>query len=125
MLSTFTADTLKVPYCARCALLCPVELRSARRYIPHPNPLPQPRLRPAAAIPAQAALIAFAGMNMLLQLYYPATLTPLAAISAAGAAAATFALPASQLLGRQDWQRVWRDFRVRVSRCALQRCAVS
>lgn len=47
-----------------------------------------------------------------LQLYYPRTLTPFAAILGAASMAATGALPASQLFfASDDRGRVWRDFR--------------
>ncbi|GAB4819414.1 hypothetical protein N2152v2_006460 [Parachlorella kessleri] len=68
-------------------------------------------LRTFTADTLKAALMAFSAGNILLQLYYPATLTPLAAMALALAMAATFALPAGQLLGREDADRVWRDFR--------------
>ena len=70
-------------------------------------------LRTFTADTLKAALMAFSAGNILLQLYYPATLTPLAAMALALAMAATLALPAGQLLGREDADRVWRDFRVR------------
>lgn len=57
-------------------------------------------------------LAALAAGNILIQLYYPATLTALAALLAAIGNAALLALPVSQLvLTRADRARVWRDFR--------------
>eukprot|EP00887_Chlorella_sp_A99_P001815 scaffold19.g1815.t1 len=62
-------------------------------------------------------LAALAAGNILIQLYYPATLTALAALLAAIGNAALLALPVSQLvLTRADRARVWRDFRTTLHR---------
>lgn len=51
------------------------------------------------------------------QLYYPATLTPGAAVVYVLAQAGTLALPASQLLvAEEDRTRVWHDLKVRAGR---------
>lgn len=55
----------------------------------------------------------------LLQLWYPLTLTPWAAILTTVSQAALLALPFSQLfVSPEDRGRVWRDFRVRPGACA-------
>lgn len=56
--------------------------------------------------------MAFAAANILLMLYYPATLTPGAAVVYVLAQAGTLALPASQLLvAEEDRTRVWHDLK--------------
>ncbi|KAI7838055.1 hypothetical protein COHA_008138 [Chlorella ohadii] len=57
-------------------------------------------------------LVAFAAMNIVLQFYYPRTLTAAAAIASSVAMCLLAALPASQLLvAPEDRARVWNDFR--------------
>lgn len=58
------------------------------------------------------SLVAYSAADILLQFWYPATMTPLAAILSTLSRALTLALPASQLfVTAEDRGRVWRDFR--------------